>query len=33
MLAFASIILLVNAVLFLFDRLRAERKSLAEAIS
>lgn len=32
-LAFASIILLVVAVLFLFDRLRAERKSLAEAIS
>ena len=33
MLAFAIIILLIVAVLFLFDRLRAERKSLAEEIS
>ena len=32
-LAFAIIILLIVAVLFLFDRLRAERKSLAEEIS
>jgi len=31
-LAFAIIILLIVAVLFLFDRLRAERKSLAEEI-